>query len=155
MIEIINIKEEGKLLQKCIEPNIIKLSFNSYGTHIIQKLIIIIQEDKREYINNFIIENLAYISMNINGIGVVKKFISVNKNKEIKNKILLKFELICLEISQDPFGNYAIQYAIDYYTPYNCTGIINEIIKSIINLSIQKFSSNVVEKIIESSFGVK
>lgn len=57
----------------------------------------------------------------------------------------------CLEIVQNPFGNYAIQYALEAYGDSICEGIINEIVNNILSLSMQKYSSNVVEKCIEYS----
>jgi hypothetical protein len=51
-----------------------------------------------------------------------------------------------LEIVQNPFGNYIIQHILDEWGPENSKDIINVIISNIISLSMQKFSSNVVEK---------
>ncbi len=65
-------------------------------------------------------------------------------------QLINKFEKDCIEIVQDPFGNYAIQYAIDTFGYDSCKKIINEICVNILSLSMQKFSSNVVEKCIEN-----
>jgi hypothetical protein len=51
-----------------------------------------------------------------------------------------------LEIVQNPFGNYIIQHILDEWVPEIAKDIINVIICNIISLSMQKFSSNVVEK---------
>jgi hypothetical protein len=59
--------------------------------------------------------------------------------------------LECLEIVQDPFGNYAIQFTIETYGYDLCLGVIQQVYNNMISLSIQKFSSNVVEKCIELS----
>lgn len=56
-----------------------------------------------------------------------------------------------MDIVQDPFGNYAIQHTMEVYGSQICNGIINEIANNILSLSMQKFSSNVVEKCIEIS----
>lgn len=61
------------------------------------------------------------------------------------------FEKECMEIVQDPFGNYAIQHVLEVYGSSLSIGIINEIKNNILSLSMQKFSSNVVEKCIEYS----
>ncbi len=62
-----------------------------------------------------------------------------------------KFEKECIEIVQDPFGNYAIQHLIEVYGSSLVRGIIHEVVNNILSLSMQKFSSNVVEKCIESA----
>jgi hypothetical protein len=51
-----------------------------------------------------------------------------------------------LEIVQNPFGNYIIQHILDEWGPDIAKDIINVITNNIISLSMQKFSSNVVEK---------
>jgi hypothetical protein len=51
-----------------------------------------------------------------------------------------------LEIVQNPFGNYVIQHILEEWGPEIAFDIIDVIIKNIISLSMQKFSSNVVEK---------
>ena len=55
----------------------------------------------------------------------------------------------CIEISQSPFGNYAIQFIIEEWGTEQCFNLIKAITDNISILSTQKFSSNVVEKIIE------
>lgn len=64
-------EEEEILIKKYVEPYILKLSFNANGTHIIQKLITCFEENNRMFLNNYIIENMSHISMNVNGICVV------------------------------------------------------------------------------------
>ena len=54
----------------------------------------------------------------------------------------------CIEICQSPFGNYVIQYILEEWGINECLPIVNIIIKNICILSIQKFSSNVSEKIL-------
>ena len=51
-----------------------------------------------------------------------------------------------LEIVQNPFGNYVIQHILDEWGAEIAAPIVEVIIKNIISLSMQKFSSNVVEK---------
>jgi hypothetical protein len=51
-----------------------------------------------------------------------------------------------LEIVQNPFGNYIIQHILDEWGSEVIKDVINVIICNLISLSMQKFSSNVVEK---------
>jgi len=75
---------------------------------------------------------------------------SCNKNIFIRDCLMRNLDQKCLEIVQDPFGNYAIQYALEFYGVNVCLNIINIIVANIVLLSNQKFASNVVEKCIES-----
>lgn len=49
-------------------------------------------------------------------------------------------------LAQHPFGNYALQVAIDAWELEECLNIINTVLEYLPQLSMQKFSSNVVEK---------
>ena len=51
-----------------------------------------------------------------------------------------------LEIVQNPFGNYLIQHILDEWGQESAEEAIDMIISNIVSLSMQKFSSNVVEK---------
>lgn len=75
---------------------------------------------------------------------------SCNKNIFIRDCLIRNLDQKCLEIVQDPYGNYAIQYALEFYGVNVCVNIINIIVANIVLLSNQKFASNVVEKCIES-----
>ena len=71
LIEIATMTEEENIINKMISPVIQDLSFDVNGTHIIQKVICCFNENSREYLNEYILENLSYISMNVHGICVV------------------------------------------------------------------------------------
>jgi hypothetical protein len=81
-----------------------------------------------------------------NGICVIKKFINGNKNLAMRKLLLDYITTNALEIVQNPFGNYIIQHILDEWGPDIAKDIINVITNNIISLSMQKFSSNVVEK---------
>lgn len=76
---------------------------------------------------------------------------NVNINGSIKNIIIKNLEDKLMLIVQDPYGNYAIQHALEVYGPYICFNIIKIILGNIVSLSIQKYSSNVVERCIQFS----
>ena len=72
LIEIININRNEDVIKEILdEQNIIELSLNSNGTHILQKIITVFEEENRTLINKCILENVANLCMNANGICVV------------------------------------------------------------------------------------
>ena len=148
LIERINSIKEENLLRECIKNNLLELSYNSNSTHVIQKIICAINENNRQYINIFIFENILKLCKDVNGICIIKKFISENNNIIIRNEILKLLIENCLEITQDQFGNYAIQHAIETFGFIYCYNLICIIYQNIIFLSCQKFSSNVIDKIV-------
>ena len=51
-----------------------------------------------------------------------------------------------LVLSQDPFGNYVVQYILDLSLPWANAEVMMRLAGNYAELSMQKFSSNVVEK---------
>lgn len=78
---------------------------------------------------------------------MTKFCVNPDKSQLILRKILCHLD----EIIQDPYGNYAIQHAMDVYGETNCGCLIERVLEKIVQLSIHKYSSNVVEKCIMDS----
>jgi hypothetical protein len=113
LLEIINLHEEETIILDSIKDNALEMSFDSNATHVIQKILMCISEEKREFLNKIILDNLKSLSVDCNGICVFKKFVNHCKSMTIKDKILEIITESCLEIVQSPFGNYAIQHLIE------------------------------------------
>lgn len=143
-----NIVEEQLILKSIIGQEV-SMAFNSNATHVLQKIITTIPEERRQNLNEILFQNLHQLCFDSNGICLVKKMIKETKSQENKNKITMIITEKCVEISKDPFGNYVIQYLFEEWDLYQIYPMINILIEHICKLSIQKFSSNVSEKLIE------
>jgi len=149
LIEIINLKEEEEVVKEAIRNDVLKLSYDSNSTHVLQKTLLVIEEKDREQINQILLENIPSLVLDANGICVVKKLINGNKSLDIRKVILSAIEKNCLEIIQNPFGNYIIQHVLDEWGYVICKDVVKVIQTNITSLSMQKFSSNVVEKCLD------
>ena len=132
-----------------------KLCIDVYGTHVIEKIFssFFNYEKYLIYISNFILDNFIYLVNNSNGLCVVKKEIIIeykikNNNFEKLKKLLVENSLILV---QNPFGNYALQTAIDNWKLEDLKELISTFKGKCVILSIQKYSSNVIERCIEKS----
>jgi hypothetical protein len=147
LIEKLSDAQEEEIIKNNIIDNLFTLSCGVNSTHVIQKLLGKIPEMKRTYINTFILDNFVPLCKDVNGICVVKKFLSENKNEVIAAHIVNALEKNCYEITRDQFGNYAMQHALDKYSYSKVCGVIRIICNDVVCFSNQKFSSNVVDKI--------
>ena len=95
--------ESNKILKACLNPN---------GSFVIQKIIVYIPERNRMDFNLIFIKVLNALAMDMYGVCTVKKFIGYTKNelllKQILNIILNHF----INISENQYGNYLIQYLL-------------------------------------------
>ena len=53
----------------------------------------------------------------------------------------------CISFFQDPYGNYVVQYVLDLGDNRFADSLIRKFIGNVCSLSVQKFSSNVMEKV--------
>ena len=151
LMEIINMPEEKKLILKYILGNETILSFDSRGTHILQKYIINTKDEDRGELNNNIVNLIDKLIIDISGVCVLIKLIKHTKDKIILEKIanyITNNEP--LFFIQHPYANYAVQILImnQIALPF-CNKIIETIVNNYLSLSMQKFSSNVVENCIK------
>ena len=61
------------------------------------------------------------------------------------------FSAHLLELAQNPYGNYAIQHALERWKLSGCMRIFDELLICFNKLSMHRYSSNVVEKFIMAS----
>ena len=151
LMEIINMPEEKRLILKYILGNETILSFDSRGTHILQKYIINTKDEDRGELNNNIVNLIDKLIIDISGVCVLIKLIKHTKDKIILEKIanyITNNEP--LFFIQHPYANYAVQILImnPIALPF-CNKIIETIVNNYLSLSMQKFSSNVVENCIK------
>jgi hypothetical protein len=138
-----------KIILSSISDKEIEMALNTNATHVLQKIILIIPEQNRQNLNEKLFSNLINLCFDSNGICLVKKLISSTKIFLNKKRIINILKTRCLEISQNQFGNYVIQFLIEEWGINFCNEIVSKIIENICKLSMQKYSSNVSEKIIE------
>ncbi len=154
LIEIRTSQEESEILKSLVKANMLRLACNSNGTHIVQKIITLYEEDHREDFNDLLMKHLPKMCMNANSICVVfiiltfkvKKFISSLSKEDLKLAVIDTFEGNFIDIVEDAYGNYAVQYLLDNLGLPLTKKVVECVINNTVLLASQKFSSNVVEK---------
>ena len=95
----------------------------------------------------FFIQNFTLLSLNLNGAAIIKKFISEVNSIQIGKIIIQILEKNYFQIVESQFGNYIIQDAIDHFGYKNCEKLIISILNNAVYFALQKYASNVVDKI--------
>jgi len=147
LIEKINSDEEEEIIKSLIEKDLFDLTISQNSTHVILKLVNNINIPKRYYLIQFCIDNFISLSINLNGSTIIKKFISQVYNFQLIQMIIMICELNYVKIVENQFGNYVIQDIFQYFGFNNCKCIINNIVKDSTYFSIQKYASNVIDKV--------
>ena len=148
--EIININKRKMIIQ-IVNSNLLKFSFDIYGCHIIEKIIICYEPVICKDIYNFIINNFIMLSNHVNGLCLIKQFLIIQYKKEyfsLIKKILIEKIFLLIE---NPYGNYALQIVINFYSNEDIFDIFKQLFGQLTELSMMKYSSNVIERLLEKN----
>ena len=148
--QIININKRKMIIQ-IVNSNLLKFSFDIYGCHIIEKIIICYEPVICKDIYNFIINNFIMLSNHVNGLCLIKQFLIIQYKKEyfsLIKKILIEKIFLLIE---NPYGNYALQIVINFYSNEHIFDIFKQLFGQLTELSMMKYSSNVIERLLEKN----
>ena len=146
--EISSVKEEKKILNY-IENHEMEMAFNKNATYVLQKIVLFFPDIHRSNLNDIILNNFKELCLDSNGICLIKNFIKTNTLANDKIRINEAISENFVVLAESPFGNYGIQLLMDLWEESDLNIIKKKIMKNILKLSIQQFSSNVIEKAID------
>ena len=147
IIEHVGSKNEKNIIINALKDNIKELSFDSFGSHVLEKLLSCFEEEYVSFIYNYIIDNFLELAKNNNGICIVKKILSFTHKKNLHDKLKVIVKENALQLISHPYGNFVIQVVVDCWNDYN--DILCLFDKKYYSLSLEKYASNVVERCIE------
>ena len=149
LINEISAKNDIIKIVQIIKGHEIEMIYDKNATYVIQKIILKFPDIYRTELNEIILNNFSKLCLDVNGICIVKNFIKTNtiESNIQRMKIIISNNFVLL--AQSPFGNYAIQFLIEKLKTCELNEIFGVLIDRIFKLSIQQFSSNVVEKAFE------
>ena len=146
--EVTTVEEERKILD-CIKNHEMEMAYDKNATHVLQKLILLFPDINRVDLNIIILNNLKDLCLDSSGICLIKNFIRTNTIENDKKRINEEFVKNFVTIAESPFGNYGIQFLMENWNEDMLNDIKKKIYENLYKLSMQQFSSNVVEKAIE------
>ena len=149
LLDRINTFELRFFVLKLIENRELELAFNNNATFVLQKIIEKVPDTERINLNEIIINNTFFLSLNPDCVFIVEKFIDTITIKQNKIRIQNILFLHCLQLSNNPYGNYLIQYILKVWKNQEIQNILNLIIENAYYMVQQRYASNVIEKCFE------
>lgn len=151
IVEEVGSKIEKNIIVSNLIPAVAELCYNTYGTHVLEKIICCFEDEFTGFIYDYVSNNFLQLTNNINGICVVKKILTLTHKKELHEKLKkMSFEN-ALSLIQHPYGNHVIQVIFENWEDSEVKLIASQFKGKFVFLSMQKYSSNVVERCIEKS----
>ena len=130
-----------------------KMTIDSFGNYLIQKLLEYISSDLiSEFFINIICPSFMEISLNPHGSRVIQKLLDCSKDEE-KKRLNKEINKIIIDLCLDQYGNYVIQHVLETNKGKNCEDIFKAFKGKVYEMSIHKYASNVIERCLH--YGLK
>lgn len=153
LVECIETDEEAKIVVESLKPSIVELSKDLNGNHIVQKCLQKLQPKDVQYIFDAACEHCTDIATHRHGCCVLQRCLD-HGTEEQRQALCAKLLTHVDYLTLDPFGNYVVQYIITKESEegtYDYTYKIVQLLKpKVTELSLHKFGSNVIEKILRT-----
>jgi pumilio RNA-binding family len=145
LIETLATPEQVRLAAAALEPGTVTLIKDLNGNHVIQRCLQRLQPPDNQFIYDAAKAHSVEIATHRHGCCVLQRCVD-HAGEEQRRELVREIASRALTLSQDPFGNYVVQYILDLGLPWCNAEVMMRLAGNYAELSTQKFSSNVVEK---------
>ncbi|KAG6632716.1 pumilio homolog 12 isoform X2 [Carya illinoinensis] len=145
VIETLKTPAQFSMVVSSLKPGIVTLIKNINGNHVAQRCLQCLMPECTEFLFEAATANCVDLATDRHGCCVLQKCLS-HSDGEQRRRLVCEITSNALILSQDPYGNYVVQYVFDLQLPWATVDILNQLEGNYADLSVQKFSSNVVEK---------
>uniref|UniRef100_A0A8H7Y3B3 PUM-HD domain-containing protein n=1 Tax=Psilocybe cubensis TaxID=181762 RepID=A0A8H7Y3B3_PSICU len=139
------VPESGhKIIIQLLEKDILTCIKNPHGNHVIQKIIQVVNPNLLTFLPS-ISENILDLATHSYGCRVLQRCLEYISPEYLEG-LLESIHRHTIELMQDQYGNYVIQFIIEQGRAKDRNIVISKIIKNLVALSHHKYASNVCEK---------
>jgi hypothetical protein len=150
LIDCLEKPEQMEALTMALAPHIVSLVQDLHGNHVIQKCLNKLTHEQNQFIYNSVKKNCIEVASHRHGCCVLQRCID-HASPQQKVQLVDEITSHALALVQDPFGNYVVQYVLELQDKSFSDALIRRFLGNVCLLSVQKFSSNVMEKAIRSA----
>ncbi|KAG2692284.1 hypothetical protein I3760_08G045600 [Carya illinoinensis] len=145
LIETVETKKQISLLNSAIELGFLTLFKDPNGNHVIQRCLQCFSNEDNKFIFVAAAKFCVDMATHRHGCCVLQRCIA-RSIAEHREKLITEVSRDGILLAQDPYGNYVVQYLIELKIPSAISKLISQFKGNYAQLSMQKFSSHVVEK---------
>ncbi|KAH9947956.1 ARM repeat-containing protein [Amylocystis lapponica] len=150
MIDFLSTRRQASLVPihsiiLALSLHVVVLIKDLNGNHVIQKCLNKLAPEDNQFIYNAVAANCVEVATHRHGCCVLQRCVdhaSDHQRIQLVNEITYN----ALTLVQDPYGNYVVQYILDLNDNRFSDAVIRQFTGNVCALSVQKFSSNVIEK---------
>ncbi|XP_065879381.1 pumilio homolog 12 isoform X2 [Euphorbia lathyris] len=145
VIETLKTQEQFSMVVSSLKPGIVTLIKNMNGNHVAQRCLQYLSPEYSGFLFDAATANCVELATDRHGCCVLQKCLS-HSDGEQRQRLISEITSNALILCQDPFGNYVVQFIFELRLPLAAADILEQLEGNFGDLSMQKYSSNVVEK---------
>ncbi|XP_043690642.1 pumilio homolog 5-like [Telopea speciosissima] len=145
VIETLTTPEQFSMIVSSLKSGIVPLIKDMNGNHVAQRCLQYLMPEYSEFLFKAAISHCAELATDRHGCCVLQKCLGLSDG-EHKRRLISEITSNALILTQDPFGNYVVQFVFELQIPWATIDVLDQLEGNYGYLSMQKYSSNVVEK---------
>ncbi|PIA54012.1 hypothetical protein AQUCO_00900530v1 [Aquilegia coerulea] len=145
VIETLRTPEQFSMVVSSLKPGIVNLMKDTNGNHVAQRCLQHLLPECKEYLFEDAIGHCSKLAKDRHACCVLQKCLS-HCDGEHRRRLVSGITSDALNLSQNQYGNYVVQFVFELRLPWATFGVLDKLEGSYGYLSMQKYSSNVVEK---------
>ncbi|KAJ3702633.1 hypothetical protein LUZ61_006338 [Rhynchospora tenuis] len=149
LIETLTSRRQIKLVISALKPGIVDLMKDLNGNHVVQQCLQSFKGEDNKFIFDAAAAHCVDIATHQHGCCVLQRCIACSDG-ESRAKLVAEVSSNGYLLAQDAFGNYVVQFVLDLNMPSANANFAAQFEGKYVELSKQKFSSNVVEKCLKT-----
>ena len=138
----------AEILTVSLAPAAARLCIDSHGNHVIQRILLKLEHKYSKFVFDAVAENVGDVARHRHGCCVIQRCLD-SPPCPARSHLVRRIVAKSLELMQDAYGNYVIQYVLDVCSDQDVHAVCESVAGKVTLLAIQKFSSNVMEKCLE------
>lgn len=138
----------AEILTKALAPAAARLCIDSHGNHVIQRIILKLGPKYSDFVFDAVAASVGDVARHRHGCCVIQRCLDSSPS-EARSHLVRRIVDKALELMQDAYGNYVVQYVLDVCSDDDVHAVCEAVVGKVNLLAIQKFSSNVMEKCLE------
>ncbi|QRV73903.1 Pumilio-family RNA binding repeat [Ceratobasidium sp. AG-Ba] len=147
MIDFLSTQRQIHSIITALSMHVVTLIKDLNGNHVVQKCLNCLIPEDNQFIYNAIAAHCVEVATHRHGCCVLQRCIDHASDSQ-RIQLVTEITFNALTLVQDPYGNYVVQYILDLNDNRFSDAVIRQFVGNVCALSVQKFSSNVIEKCI-------
>jgi hypothetical protein len=149
LVGLLHSTEEQMLFVSSVQNRVVMMSTDANGNHVVQRLLQRFPLSVSNPVITAAVREFDKLANNQHGLCVLKICVTQAPGSQMTFALFSKamFERI-LQLARSPFGNYLVQHALEEWDFDACVPFVHVLEGSLVQLSTQKYSSNVVETLL-------